>query len=147
MADVFTKKKRSQIMASVHSKNTTPERIVRSTLHRLGYRFSIASNKLPGKPDIILRRFRKVIFVHGCFWHQHKGCNASERPISNSEYWNNKLDRNVLRDRKNISLLKKNGWDVIIIWECQIRKNSALVKKLSKFMEKPNPFLRSDTAS
>ena len=138
MADVFTKSKRSQIMALVRSKDTSPELIVRSTLHRLGYRFSLSSNKLPGKPDIVLSRFHKLIFVHGCFWHQHKGCKASERPSSNSEYWNKKLDRNVARDKRNIATLRKSGWDVLIIWECQIRRKTTLLKKLEKFIKSSN---------
>jgi len=145
VADVFTKSKRSHIMARVHSKNTTPELIVRSTLHRLGYRFSLSSKKLPGKPDIVLSRFHKLIFVHGCFWHQHKKCKASERPSSNSEYWNNKLDRNILRDRKNTASLKKSGWDVLIIWECQIHKNNFLLSKLARFIKRPNKRLRSSS--
>jgi DNA mismatch endonuclease (patch repair protein) len=138
VADVFTKNKRSQVMARVHSKDTSPELIVRSTLHRLGYRFSLSSKKLPGKPDIVLSRFHKLIFVHGCFWHQHKNCKASERPSSNSGYWNNKLDRNILRDRKNMALLTKSGWDVFIIWECQTRNILSLSNKLAKFMKRPN---------
>jgi DNA mismatch endonuclease (patch repair protein) len=129
-------------MALVHSKDTTPELIVRSTLHRLGYRFSLSSQKLPGKPDIVLSRFHKLIFVHGCFWHQHKNCKASERPSSNTCYWNNKLDRNISRDKKNIASLKKSGWDVLIIWECQIRKIHFLSSKLAKFMQRPNKRLR-----
>lgn len=138
MADVFTKSKRSHIMARVHSKDTTPELIVRSTLHRLGYRFSLSPKKLLGKPDIVLSRFHKLIFVHGCFWHQHKGCKASERPSSNSDYWNKKLDRNVLRDKKNTTSLRKAGWDVLIIWECQIRRETILLNKLESFLKKPN---------
>jgi len=125
-------------MARVHSKDTTPELIVRSTLHRLGYRFSLSPKKLLGKPDIVLSRFHKLIFVHGCFWHQHKGCKASERPSSNSDYWNKKLDRNVLRDKKNITSLRKAGWDVLIIWECQIRRETILLNKLESFLKKPN---------
>jgi DNA mismatch endonuclease (patch repair protein) len=143
MADVFTKSERSRIMAQVHSKDTTPELIVRSTIHRLGYRFSLSAKKLPGKPDIVLSRFHKLIFVHGCFWHQHKNCKASKKPSSNSEYWNNKLDRNILRDRKNTASLKKSGWDVLIIWECQIRNTISLSNKLANFMKTPNPRWRS----
>lgn len=138
MADVFTKSKRSQIMGRVHSKDTSPELIVRSILHRSGYRFSLFSNKLPGKPDIVLSRFHKLIFVQGCFWHQHKGCKASERPSSNSDYWNNKLDGNIARDKRNIATLKKTDWNVLIIWECQIRKQNSLLNKLEKFMKSPN---------
>lgn len=138
MADVFSKSKRSQIMARVHSKDTSPELIVRSTLHRLGYRFSLSSKNLPGKPDIVLSRFHKLIFVHGCFWHQHNGCKASERPSSNSDYWNKKLDRNVVRDKKNIASLRKSGWDVLIIWECQIRRKIALLSRIEKFIKTPN---------
>jgi DNA mismatch endonuclease (patch repair protein) len=138
VADVFSKSKRSQIMARVHSKDTSPELIVRSTLHRLGYRFSLSSKNLPGKPDIVLSRFHKLIFVHGCFWHQHNGCKASERPSSNSDYWNKKLDRNVVRDKKNIASLRKSGWDVLIIWECQIRRKIALLSRIEKFIKTPN---------
>jgi DNA mismatch endonuclease (patch repair protein) len=138
VADVFSKSERSRIMANVHSKNTSPELIVRSMLHRLGYRFRLTSNKLLGKPDIVLSRFHKLIFVHGCFWHQHKSCKASERPTSNSEYWNNKLGRNILRDKKNIAYLRKSGWDVLIIWECQVRNKTSLINKLEKFMNTPN---------
>ena len=130
-------------MANVHGKNTSPELIVRFVLHSLGYRFRVASDKLLGKPDIVLSRFHKLIFVHGCFWHQHKGCKASERPSSNSTYWNKKLDRNVLRDSKNIALLKKSGWDVLIIWECQVRNKSYLLKTIEKFMKKQNKHFSS----
>jgi DNA mismatch endonuclease (patch repair protein) len=138
VADVFTKSKRSWIMAKVHSHDTSPEIIVRSTLHRLGYRFRLYSDKLPGKPDIILPRFHKLIFVHGCFWHQHKGCKASARPSSHSEYWNKKLDKNVLRDKRNLAALKNAGWDILIIWECQILKKISIVNKIKKFMKTAN---------
>jgi DNA mismatch endonuclease, patch repair protein len=137
MADVFSSEKRSWIMARVHSKNTTPEITVRQVLRSLGFRYTLNSARLPGKPDIVISKQRKLIFVHGCFWHQHKGCKASERPVSNIEYWNQKLDKNIIRDKKNLSMLKKSGWDVLIIWECQIKKPGILNRKLVNFMKKP----------
>lgn len=147
VADVFSMKERSRIMARVHSKDTLPELIVRSKLHRLGFRFVLSPDYLPGKPDIVLPRFRKLIFVHGCFWHQHKGCKASERPSSNLEYWNKKLERNIKRDKRNVNDLKRAGWDVLVLWECQVRNNDSLEGRLEKFMRSASahpPLRRKD---
>jgi DNA mismatch endonuclease (patch repair protein) len=117
--DIVSKKVRSRMMASVGSANTKPEKIVRSILHGLGYRFRLHRKDLPGSPDIVLPKYKKVIFVHGCFWHQHDGCPKSKRPTSRTEFWNKKLDGNIHRDKKNISQLQALGWTVDIIWECQ----------------------------
>ena len=104
-------------MSRIGPKDTSPELIVRSTLHRLGYRFRLHVKKLPGKPDIVLAKHRTVIFVHGCFWHRHKGCKQASTPKSNQAFWQEKFARNVERDRRNVRSLKQLGWKVIIIWE------------------------------
>lgn len=130
--DVFSKEKRSAIMASVSSRDTTPELIVRSLLHRLGYRFRLHRKDLPGTPDIVMPGRRTVIFVHGCFWHQHTHCIAAARPTSNCDYWNAKLDRNIVRDagcQKQLCLL---GWKVIVVWECETRNLMRLEKRLRR---------------
>src|SRR5688500_15685000 len=101
MADTFTKEQRSKIMSQVKSTNTKPEILVRQLLHRMGYRFRLHRKDLPGKPDIVLPRHHKVIFVHGCFWHGHEGCPRAARPTTNVDFWNTKIDRNVERDVRN----------------------------------------------
>lgn len=132
--DVFSRTKRSAIMAQVKSKNTAPEKAVRSLLHRLGFRFRLHRTDLPGTPDITLPGRRAVVFVHGCFWHQHPGCRHSTRPASNREYWDIKLDKNASRDATNIRLLRKLGWKVLIVWECQTteKKLKLLATRLIK---------------
>ncbi len=134
MPDVFQPEERSRIMAKVRGENTSPERLVRSLVHKLGYRFRLHRKDLPGKPDIVLPRHKKVIFVHGCFWHQHEGCPHAARPTSNIEYWNRKLDRNIIRDRENLHKLEYLGWNVLIVWECETRDHEKLLEKLTGFL-------------
>jgi len=121
-ADVFTPEQRSKIMARVRSKDTQPEILVRSTLHAMGYRFRLHRKDLPGNPDIVLPRHWTVIFVHGCFWHQHAGCAAAALPKGNRQYWERKLSRNAARDGRNQQSLDEQGWRVIVLWECDLRK-------------------------
>ena len=121
--DIFTREKRSWIMGRIRSKNTKPEIIVRSVLHRMGFRFSIRRKDLPGHPDIVLPRYKTAVFVHGCFWHRHKGCKTSSMPKSRTSFWKKKFDNNVARDRKNQCELRKFGWKVIVLWECQVMKH------------------------
>ena len=135
--DVFSKEKRSSIMASVSSKNTAPEKAVRSLLHKLGYRFRIHRRDLPGSPDIVLPRYRVAIFVHGCFWHQHPDCSASKRPTSNNAYWTQKLDGNVKRDLENIYILQELGWSPVVVWECELRNMDKLRTRLSSLLNHP----------
>src|SRR5215210_1330722 len=116
MTDVFTKAKRSEVMSRIRSRNTGPERAVRSLLHKMGYRFRLHGTGLPGKPDIVLPRYRTTIFVHGCFWHRHKGCQFCYMPKSRVEFWLAKFESNVQRDRKVKKLLKKQGWQVLTVW-------------------------------
>jgi len=112
-------------MSKIHSANTTPELRVRKLLHSLGYRFRLQRHDLPGNPDIVLPKYKTVIFVHGCFWHGCPVCkHAQIRPTSNVDYWNHKLDRTVERDKENQRILENMGWRVIIIWECETKKKN-----------------------
>lgn len=136
MPDVFSPDQRSRVMAKVRGQDTAPERIVRSLIHRMGYRFRLRVKDLPGRPDIVLPRHRKIILVHGCFWHQHPGCPHAQRPSSNTEYWNKKLDRNIARDRETLDQLANLGWNVLIVWECELKDISKLQEKLADFLHK-----------
>jgi len=127
MADMFAPEKRSEIMAKVHSTNTTPEIRVRKLLHSMGYRFRLQKRDLPGNPDIVLPRYKTVIFVHGCFWHGCPTCrHAKIRPVTNAEYWEKKLDRTLQRDKSNLEALEQAGWKVMVIWECETKKKDLL---------------------
>lgn len=130
MADKWTKEKRSEVMGKIRSKNTKPEVLLRKALFAKGYRYRIHNKLLPGKPDIVLPKFKTAIFVHGCFWHFHEDCREGRIPSTNSLYWKNKLSKNVERDLKHQEALKQQGWDVLIIWECEIEKNIAAVLEL-----------------
>ena len=125
---------RSQIMRSVGSENTRPELIVRSLLHRLGYRFRLHRKDLPGKPDIVFSGRRKVIFVHGCFWHGHHCARGARIPKTNRNYWTAKIARNKERDVTHISGLKGRGWQAFAIWECQCGNTDELSQILSGFL-------------
>lgn len=120
MVDSLTPRKRSWNMSRIRSKDTGPERVVRSMLHRMGYRFSLRQRDLPGKPDIVLPRYRTVVFVHGCFWHRHRGCRLAYTPKSRQAFWLKKFSDNVVRDRKVQRELRRLGWQVLTVWECQI---------------------------
>ncbi|MCL5024779.1 MAG: very short patch repair endonuclease [Nitrospirae bacterium] len=133
--DVYDKKKRSEIMARVKGRDTEPELLVRSIVHNLGYRFRLYRRDLPGNPDITLPRHRKVIFVHGCFWHGHKNCPRAARPTTNISFWKKKLDSNMARDLLNIRQLRKEGWRVLVIWQCQTKDMQRLVKRIDEFLE------------
>ena len=119
-------------MSRIKSGNTKPEMIVRSLLHRMGYRFRLHRKDLPGKPDIVLPKYKTLIFVHGCFWHMHKGCKRSNIPKTNKEYWGPKLKRNKENDEKNKKKLLKCGWKVITVWECKVKDLDKLVKFLKR---------------
>lgn len=122
MVDKFSKETRSMIMSRIKSTNTKPEEIVRKFLFSKGFRYRKNVKKLPGCPDIVLPKYKTIIFVNGCFWHMHN-CDNISCPSSNIAYWNAKLQRNIERDSKNIDLLKSKGWKVIVIWECELKKN------------------------
>ena len=122
MTDVFSEEKRSYVMSCVSSKDTKPEKIVRSFLHRAGFRFRLHSPALPGKPDLVLAKYKTAIFVHGCFWHRHQGCKRTTTPATRREFWMEKFKKNVRRDNLNHKKLKEQGWEVIVVWECKLEK-------------------------
>lgn len=134
MTDIYTKQKRSEVMSRIASANTKPEMVVRSLLHRSGLRFRIHRTDLPGKPDVVLKKHRTVIFVHGCFWHGHTCKKGRSLPKSNSDFWQKKIRDNVARDQRNKEELKKKGWSVLEIWECETRETEKLSAKLSGIM-------------
>ncbi len=137
MPDQFTKSERSRVMRAVKSTDTTPELVVRRLVHALGYRFRLHRRDLPGRPDIVLPRLGKAIFVHGCFWHRHR-CEAGQStPATRVDYWQAKFDRNVARDRRTLRRLRREGWTVLVVWECQTRaaKREALRNRIQRFLE------------
>lgn len=121
MADIKTPEERSRNMAAIRSSDTKPEMLVRRYLHSMGWRYGLHNKKLPGSPDIVMRRFKTVIFVHGCFWHGHDNCKYYRLPKSNTEFWQDKVNKNRARDERDIKALYKLGWNVIIIWECELK--------------------------
>jgi DNA mismatch endonuclease (patch repair protein) len=132
--DSLTPEERSALMSKIRAKNTKPERLVRSMLHRAGYRFSLHRKDLPGKPDIVLRKYRTVIFVHGCFWHRHKGCKGATTPKTRTEWWQAKFDRNVANDRRHVRELRKRGWHVLAVWECQLKNSEKVLARLERLL-------------
>jgi DNA mismatch endonuclease (patch repair protein) len=135
MADIWSKQKRSEVMSKIRSKNTKPEIMLRRALFELGYRYRIHNKTLPGKPDIVLSKYKTVIFIHGCFWHYHADCREGRIPNTNSLFWKEKLLKNITRDQKHQESLKLLGWNVLICWECEIEKNKdAIVEKIIAFL-------------
>lgn len=120
--DVHTSEQRHRNMSAVKSKDTKPEILVRKGLHAAGYRFRLHVKDLPGNPDIVLPKYKIVIFVNGCFWHRHPGCKYASTPASNADFWKAKFEANIARDKRNYTQLEKLGWKVIVIWECEIRQ-------------------------
>jgi len=135
MPDVFSKEKRSQIMSRVPGKNTKPEIKVRKILYNMGYRYRLHVSNLPGCPDIVMTKHKKIIFVNGCFWHGHQGCTRSKRPMTNSVFWDRKIEGNILRDKIIVSELTEMGWDVLILWQCQLRDKDLIERTLRSLME------------
>lgn len=128
MTDIYSKEKRSALMANVRGKNTRPERTVRSWLHRQGYRFRLHRKDLPGKPDIVLPKYHAVIFVHGCFWHRHQGCRKASTPTTNASMWAEKFRQNMDRDQRKQQELEQLGWRVIVLWQCEIMDGTFVAK-------------------
>jgi DNA mismatch endonuclease, patch repair protein len=126
MTDSISPQHRSWIMGRVRSRNTKPEIVVRSLLHRLGYRFTVRgplNRTLPGHPDIVLPKYRSAVFVHGCFWHRHRNCPSATLPQTRTDYWQKKFDANTARDRRQWTALKKRGWRVAVVWECKVARD------------------------
>jgi DNA mismatch endonuclease (patch repair protein) len=133
MADVHDKETRSYNMSRIKGKNTKPEMVVRKFLHANGFRYRLHVKNLPGKPDIVLPKYKTVIFVHGCFWHQHEHCSKASLPKTRTEWWKNKLNRNTQVDLNAEALLKQSGWRVLIIWQCGLTINEQM-ETLSKLI-------------
>lgn len=134
--DIYSREKRRDIMSCVRAADSAPELTVRRMLHSLGHRFRLHRNDLPGKPDIVLPKYKAVILVHGCFWHHHRGCRKSKLPETNADFWRKKILDNVDRDRRTIRELRKKGWRVLVVWECQ--PGTSLHEKLDKFLRGNN---------
>lgn len=124
---------RRRTMQAVKSENTAPERAVRSLVHRMGLRFRLHRKDLPGKPDLVFPRFRKVIFVHGCFWHGHTCARGGRPPKANADYWKSKISRNMARDIANAAALRGQGWSACVIWECELKRPGEIERRLASF--------------
>jgi DNA mismatch endonuclease (patch repair protein) len=133
--DTLSPAQRSRLMSHIRRRDTGPELLIRSMLHRLGYRFRVHRKDLPGTPDLVFPGRRSVLFVHGCFWHGHT-CRCGRQPSSNVAFWNEKLDRNKERDTRVESQLRKSGWRVLAIWECEAKDSPKLEKRLTRFLER-----------
>lgn len=142
--DVWSKAKRSEVMSKIRSKNTKPELLLRKLLFAKGYRYRLYNKDLPGKPDIVLRKYKTAIFVHGCFWHYHQDCREGRIPDTNTTFWKTKLSKNVIRDEKNKQALLANGWKVITVWECEIEKQTESVLKSIELVLKRDSYLFFD---
>jgi DNA mismatch endonuclease (patch repair protein) len=134
MADVHDKATRSYNMSQIRSRNTKPEMLVRKFLHAQGFRYKLHDKKLPGKPDIVLPKYKTVIFIHGCFWHGHKDCRYFVVPKTRTEWWLNKINSNIVNDTKAVRLLRKEGWRIINLWECDL-KPTKLSRTLSRLLK------------
>lgn len=130
MSDRLSRKQRSWNMSRIRGKNTAPEKLVRSALHRTGYRFRLHSKQLPGSPDVVLPKYRTVVFVHGCFWHHHGGCRFAYTPKSRRAFWNAKFKANGERDRRNVRELRRLGWKVVTVWECDAGLTSRWMRRI-----------------
>ena len=126
--DIVSSEKRSRMMSAIGGKDTRPELKVRSYLHSRGFRFRLHARNLPGRPDMVFPKYRTVVFVHGCFWHRHDGCNLAYHPKTNVDFWEKKFQANVERDLRNLQELEKDGWKVLIIWECELSGSDALTQ-------------------
>lgn len=132
MTDTMTPEQRSRCMSAIKSNDTKPEMLVRKYLHGMGLRYGVHNKKLPGSPDIVLRKYKTVIFINGCFWHGHDNCRYYRLPKSNIEFWQTKINRNRERDKRDIEALRKRGWRVIVVWECELRTKELRQQTLQK---------------
>jgi len=131
LTDIFSKKKRSEIMSKIGPKDSKQEIFIRRLVHELGYRYRLHRKDLPGKPDLVFPKYKKVIFINGCFWHGHKNCKRAKLPETNNQFWKEKIEKNIINDKANQKELKRLGWDYLIVWQCDIkRKNIDILKKI-----------------
>lgn len=141
MVDVVTQEKRSSMMAGIRGKNTKPETLIRKGLHKLGFRYRLHENKLPGKPDLVLPKYNAVILIHGCFWHKHN-CHLFKWPSSNSTFWKKKISGNELNDIKIFERLRQKGWRILTIWECAIKGRTRV--PMEEIIQSTTKWLKSD---
>jgi len=143
MPDIVDAATRSRMMASIRGRDTLPEMRVRRALHRAGFRFRLHARALPGRPDLVLRKHRAVILVHGCFWHRHVGCRTASTPSANAGFWQAKFSANVARDARNRQALMDAGWRIAIVWECTLRPRlaGATIETLSDWLRSAVPFV------
>ena len=132
--DTLTEEQRTRCMSHIRSKNTKPEVAVRKVLYSLGFRYRLHRKDLPGKPDIVLPKKKIAVFVNGCFWHQHKDCKRNFSPKSNTDYWENKLKKNIDRQNRNVRSLEDMGWRVCLIWECEVKDDNLLKRRIRDFL-------------
>ena len=155
MADIKTPEERSRNMAAIRSNDTKPEITVRRYLHRCGYRYGLHNKNLPGKPDIVLRKYKTVIFIHGCFWHGHENCKYYRLPKSNVEFWQSKVEANRARDKRVEVELQAKGWRVLTIWECDLKTKERCEQTFNKLflilnkiaLQKYHPVVEIDMAA
>jgi DNA mismatch endonuclease (patch repair protein) len=133
--DHLTKEKRSWNMSQIRSKETKPEIIFRKLIHREGFRYRLYVQNLPGKPDLVLKKYKTVVFIHGCFWHGHKDCRRASKPKTHKKYWYAKIEGNIARDKENKKKLRKAGWKVFTVWECKLKNLKTVLKKFKTFIE------------
>ena len=132
--DIVDPARRSKMMAGIQGRDTVPEVVVRRTAHRLGFRFRLYRKDLPGRPDLVFPRYRVVVLVHGCFWHRHEGCRYAYTPQSRVEFWTEKFRQNVARDRRTEDALRRLGWRVLVIWECETRDDAVVAHRLKRIL-------------
>lgn len=132
--DTLSRAERSERMGRVRSKNTKPELVVRRLVHSLGYRYRLHRTDLPGCPDLVFVSLKKLIFIHGCFWHRHNGCPNTRLPKSRLDFWQPKLEANRTRDARNLRRLRARGWRILVIWECQVRNVAKLERRITRFL-------------
>jgi DNA mismatch endonuclease (patch repair protein) len=134
LVDYLTPEARSILMSRIRGKDTAPEMFVRRIVHSLGYRYRLHCRNLPGTPDLVFRRLRKIIFVHGCFWHRHEGCRFAYTPKTRRPFWEEKFRLNKERDRRHLLMLRRDGWDVLILWECELESPAAAGGRIRRFL-------------
>ena len=138
VADIFEAAKRSEIMSRIRGRDTKPEMVVRKVAHRLGFRFRLHRRDLPGCPDLVFPRYRAVIMVHGCFWHRHPSCQYAYSPKTRVQFWQDKFESNMVRDRRNETALKELGWRVLVIWECETKDFEAVAERIKVHLRVPD---------
>lgn len=145
MSDIFEPAKRSEIMSRIRGRDTKPELVVRRIAHRLGFRYRLHRQDLPGRPDIVFPRYRAIIMVHGCFWHRHPGCKYAYTPKTRVQFWRKKFEGNVVRDRRIELALSELGWRTMVIWECETKDHQDVAARIESFLRGSDPDMEGST--